>query len=122
VQLKLRYADFTTLTRAHTLARATHLDTEVFAEARALFRKSWKPPSAVRLLGVQALSLETAEGQMDLIEGTRNARWEKAMSAADRLRDKFGESAVSLASGMKGGFRERMHDNPVALRGKKKKK
>jgi DNA polymerase-4 len=59
---------------------------------------------------------------MHLLEGARNVRWEKAMSAADRLRDKFGESAVSLASGMKGGFRERVHDNPAALRGRKKDK
>ncbi|MGH9602022.1 MAG: DNA polymerase IV [Terriglobales bacterium] len=122
VQLKLRYSDFTTITRAHTLPRATHLDTEVLDQMRKLFRKNWKPGATVRLLGVQASSLETAEGQMDLLEGARNARWEKAMSAADRLRDKFGESAVSLASGMKGGFRERVHDNPVALRGRKKPK
>jgi DNA polymerase-4 len=122
VQLKLRYSDFTTITRARTLPRATHLDTEVFEQVRELFRKNWKPGSTIRLLGVQASSLETAAGQMDLLEGARTARWEKAMSAADRLRDKFGESAVSLASGMKGGFRERVHDNPVALRGKKKPK
>ncbi|MGH8632341.1 MAG: DNA polymerase Y family protein, partial [Burkholderiales bacterium] len=122
VQLKLRYSEFTTITRAHTLPRATHLDTEVFEHARKLFRKSWKAGAAVRLLGVQASSLESVAGQMDLLEGARHARWEKAMSAADRLRDKFGESAVSLASGMKGGFRERVHDNPVALRGRKKPK
>ncbi len=122
VQLKLRYSDFTTITRAHTLPRATHLDHEVQEQVRTLFRKNWKPGSTVRLLGVQASSLEAAAGQMDLLEGARTARWEKAMSAADRLRDKFGESAVSLASGMKGGFRERVHDNPVALRGKKKPK
>ncbi|MCI0355646.1 MAG: DNA polymerase IV [Acidobacteria bacterium] len=122
LQLKLRYSDFTTITRAHTLPQATHLDTEVYGQVRTLFRKSWKPGAAVRLLGVQASSLETAEGQMDLLDGARHARWERAMSAADRLRDKFGESAVSLASGMKSGFRERVHDNPVALRGKKKPK
>jgi DNA polymerase-4 len=122
VQLKLRYSDFTTLTRARTLPRATHLDRDVFEQARALFRKSWKPGAAVRLLGVQASSLENAEIQLDLLEGARNERWEKAMSAADRLRDKFGESAVSLASGMQGGFRERVHDNPAALRGKRKPK
>ncbi len=122
VQLKLRYSDFTTLTRARTLPRATHLDTDVFEQARALFRKSWKPGAAVRLLGVQASSLENAAIQIDLLEGARNERWEKAMSAADRLRDKFGESAVSLASGMQGGFRQRVHDNPAALRGKRKPK
>jgi DNA polymerase-4 len=122
VQLKLRYSDFTTITRARTLPRATHLDTEVFEQVRELFRKNWKAGSTIRLLGVQSSSLEAAARQMDLLEGARTARWEKAMSAADRLRDKFGESAVSLASGMKGGFRERVHDNPVALRGKKKPK
>jgi hypothetical protein len=36
----------------------------------------------------------------------------------DHLRDKFGESAVGLARGMKGGFRERTHENPVGLPGK----
>jgi DNA polymerase-4 len=122
IQLKLRYSDFTTITRAHTLPRATHLDTEVFEEVRRLFRKNWKPGSAIRLLGVQASAFEPASEQMHLLEGARNVRWEKAMSAADRLRDKFGESAVSLASGMKGGFRERVHDNPAALRGRKKDK
>src|SRR5438132_10123302 len=38
VQLKLRYADFSTITRAHSLDHATQLDTEIFAEARALLR------------------------------------------------------------------------------------
>ena len=47
-------------------------------------------------------------------------RWQQALSAADRLRDKFGESSVSLASGMRGGFRERTHENPVGLPGKRK--
>ncbi len=122
VQLKLRYSDFTTITRAHTLPAATHLDTEVFEQARKLFRKNWKPGAAVRLLGVQASSLESAGGQMNLLEGARNQRWEKAMTAADRLRDRFGESAVSLGGGLQGGFRERVHDNPVALRGRKKPK
>jgi DNA polymerase-4 len=51
-----------------------------------------------------------------------NARekWEHALSAADRLRDRFGESSVTLGTGMKGGFRERTHENPAALPGKNK--
>ena len=52
VQLKLRYSDFTTITRAHSVARPTQLDTEIFNEARALFLKNWKPGARVRLLGV----------------------------------------------------------------------
>ena len=40
--------------------------------------------------------------------------------AADRMRDKFGESAVSLAASMRGKFRERTHENPAGLPGKKR--
>jgi len=119
IQLKLRYKDFTTITRAHTLADATQLDTEIFEQVRALFRKNWRKGAQVRLLGVQAAQFEAQAGQGDLIEGERRQRWQQALSAADRLRDKFGESSVSLATGMKGGFRERTHENPVGLPGKK---
>ncbi len=38
VQLKLRYSDFSTITRAHSLDHGTQLDTEIFREIRALFR------------------------------------------------------------------------------------
>jgi len=120
IQLKLRYKDFSTITRAHTLPAATQLDTEIFEQIRALFRKNWRKKSEVRLLGVHASQLETAPGQGDLIDGNRNERWQRALAAADRLRDKFGDSSVSLASGLAGSFRERTHENPIGLPGKVK--
>ena len=122
VQLKLRYKDFTTLTRAHTLASPTQLDTEIFEQIRALFRKNWKAGIPVRLLGVQASSFTSQPDQINLLEGNRQQRWKDAMAAADRLRDKFGESSVSLAAGMRGSFRERTHENPAGLPGKGKPK
>lgn len=118
LQLKLRYKDFSTITRAHTLDRPTQIDTEIFEEIRALFRRNWKPGSQVRLLGVHAASFETAEGQLGLLAEDNHERWQHALAAADRLRDKYGESAVSLASGMRGKFRERTHENPAGLPGK----
>jgi DNA polymerase-4 len=118
IQLKLRYQDFTTITRAHTLPAATQLDGEIFEQVRALFRKNWKPGRQVRLLGVQASSFESQPVQIDLLEGGRQRRWKDALAAADRLRDKFGESSVSLAAGMRGSFRERTHENPAGLPGK----
>ncbi|MGA9975644.1 MAG: DNA polymerase IV, partial [Candidatus Sulfotelmatobacter sp.] len=120
VQLKLRYKDFTTITRAHTLPIPTQLDTEIFQQIRALFRKNWKKGMQVRLLGVQASSFGTQPAQIDLLEGNSQQRWKDALAAADRLRDKFGESSVSLAAGMRGSFRERTHENPAGLPGKKK--
>jgi DNA polymerase-4 len=121
VQLKLRYKDFTTLTRALTLDHATDLDTELLDTARLLFRKNWKPGAPVRLLGVHAGSLESSEGQMSLLESEKTGRWRKALEAADRLRDKFGESAVSLGGAVRGAYRERVHENPAGLPGKRKR-
>ena len=118
IQIKLRYKDFTTITRAHTLSAPTQLDTEIFEQARALFRKNWRQGAQVRLLGVHVSSFDGEAEQGDLLENDRRERWKQALSAADRLRDKFGESSVSLAAGMKGGFRERTHENPVGLPGK----
>jgi DNA polymerase IV len=122
VQLKLRYKDFTTITRAHTLPNPTQLDTEIFEQIRALFRKNWKKGAEIRLLGVHASSFTTQATQIDLLEGTRQQRWKDALAAADRLRDKFGESSVSLAAGLRGTFRERTHENPASLPGKGKGK
>ncbi|HET6179786.1 MAG TPA: DNA polymerase IV [Candidatus Sulfotelmatobacter sp.] len=121
IQLKLRYKDFTTITRAHSLPAPTQLDTEIFEQARALFRKNWKKGMQVRLLGVQTSSFTTAQpDQINLLEGNRQQRWKDALAAADRLRDKFGESSVGLAAGLRGGFRERVHENPASLPGKSK--
>ena len=121
VQLKLRYKDFTTITRAHTLPAPTQLDTEIFEQMRALFRKNWKKGAQVRLLGVQTSSFESQPEQINLLEGNRQQRWKDALAAADRLRDKFGESSVKLAAGMRGTFRERTHENPAGLPGKGKR-
>jgi len=76
----------------------------------------------VRLLGVHVSGWESGEEQMDLLGGEQHERWNQAMAAADRMRDRFGESAVSLAASMRGKFRERTHENPVGLPGKKKEK
>src|SRR6266436_2235353 len=120
IQLKLRYKDFTTITRAHTLSAPTQLDNEIFEQVRLLFRKNWRKGIQVRLLGVHASSFEGQAGQGDLLEDGRRQRWQQALSAADRLRDRFGESSVSLASGLRGAFRERIHENPAGLPGKGK--
>jgi DNA polymerase-4 len=120
IQLKLRYKDFTTITRAHSLRAPTQLDGEIFEQARTLFRKNWKPGREVRLLGVQASLFEAQAEQINLLESGRQQRWKDALAAADRLRDKFGESSVTLAAGLRGRFRERTHENPAGLPGKNK--
>jgi DNA polymerase-4 len=118
VHLKLRYSDFSTLTRSHTLASPTNLDQELIATSRALFRKAWKKGAKVRLIGVGTSGFEETEGQLDLLDGEKHERARKALAAADALRDRFGEKAVTLAAGLTGDTPERVHENPVGLPGK----
>ena len=117
VQLKLRDTDFTTHTRAISLDHATQIDAEIFNAARALFRKTWKR-GAVRLLGVHTSSFEAHEGQTNLLGEDKTERWRKALTAMDRLRDKYGDASVTLAAGMTARFRERVQENPADLPGK----
>jgi DNA polymerase-4 len=121
VQIKLRYSDFSTFTRSRTLDRATQIDTELADAARALFHHAWNG-KAIRLLGVYAQSLESGEGQTSLLDEDRTERWRKTLQAVDKLRDKYGDGSVSLAAGLKAGFRARVHENPENLPGKDPKK
>jgi DNA polymerase-4 len=119
IQIKLRYTDFTTLTRAKTLDEATQLDNVILETVRKLFRENWSGRK-VRLLGVQAGSLTDLAGQLGLLDEDARKKWGGLLAAADKLRDRFGESAVGLAGAMKHGRRERVHENPAGLPGKTK--
>jgi DNA polymerase IV len=117
LQLKLRYTDFSTITRAHTPEHPTQLDTEIYTEIRKLFRDNWMKGRTVRLLGVGTSHFVEADGpaeQMDLLLGpTTHDRWGKAMAMADKLRDKFGDGSVMLGTSLKNRFREKVHENPA---------
>ena len=117
ISIKLRYSDFTTLTRAHTLDAPTQIDIELIEHSRLLFRKNWSG-EAVRLLGVQTSGLTHQEGQLSLLESDKSRKWRTALTAVDKLRDRFGEKTVSVASGLKGMYEEKVHENPAGLPGK----
>jgi len=120
LQLKLRYKDFTTITRARTLETPTQLDNEIYRQIQTLFHENWRKGAEIRLLGVHASSFDEQALQGDLLEDQGRGKWQQALLAADRLRDRFGEKSITLGTGMKGGFRERTHENPAALPGKPK--
>lgn len=121
VQIKFRYSDFSTFTRAHTLDHPTDIDLDLIEQARLLFRRNWTG-APIRLLGVHAGSLERREGQLSLLDSEKARKWRSALSAADKLRDKFGEKSISVASGLKGMYEERVHENPASLPGRDPKK
>ena len=115
IQLKLRYEDFSTYTRALTLDHATQLDQEVAGAAIRLFRQAWDKRTPIRLLGVHAGSLQQVEGQMSLLDEPHTERLRQAFRSIDHIRDRYGAASISLAKTLKAGIRERVHENPPDL-------
>ncbi len=101
VHLKLRWADFTTLTRQTTLPQPTDLDEEIYRRAEQLFDKTWPQGKAVRLIGVGVSRFEAAARQLSLWDAEPDANREKLQSALDDLREKFGSETVRRASDLK---------------------
>lgn len=118
IQLKLRTEDFATITRALSLDHATQLDKEIAGAVIALFRQAWNGSTPIRLLGVHAGSLQSFEGQMNLLDEPRTARLRDAFRSVDHIRGRFGETSISLAKTLDAGIRERVHENPFDLPGK----
>jgi DNA polymerase-4 len=97
VGLKLRYADFRTLTRDLTLDEPTHLDSVIFENVLRLFDQAWNRRQKIRLLGVRTSNLEKGLFQRGLLEAPQKQKLERLAQAADQLRDRFGFDAVKLA-------------------------
>lgn len=68
VAIKLRYGDFTTLTRQMTLPLPSDDAVEIYRAALTLLERTWEPGRAVRLLGVGAHQLSQPSRQLPLFD------------------------------------------------------
>lgn len=94
VTLKLRYADFTTITRQHTLEHATDIDQTIFDTGlRLLKNELLREKRAVRLLGIGVSNLVESGRQLDMLDASAQ-RLEKLNQAIDRIRRKYGFTAI----------------------------
>jgi len=96
VQIKLRWADFTTITRQITLSSATNLDQEIFENALVLFKQNWPLGKPVRLIGVGVSNLGPPMHQLELW-GDDHQKQARLLSAVDELRDRFGRDIIQRA-------------------------
>jgi DNA polymerase IV len=96
VTLKVRLANFTTLTRSRTHADATDLGGEIHRTVAELYRNLPGERRRVRLLGVQAAGLISAGAhQLALL---RSERWGDVERTVDRIERRFGTGAAGRAS------------------------
>jgi DNA polymerase-4 len=99
VTIRVRFADFTTITRSRTLAEATDVSTEVHAAAIRLFRGLGLQRARIRLVGVRVEGLvPRTRVQRQLVLGAREHGWSDADRAVDRAALRFGRGAVRPAS------------------------
>ena len=96
VVLKLRYADFTTITRSRKLSEPTDLGRRIFEEVRASY-DALGAHRSVRLIGVRVEQLADSGGhQLGLWDFDES--WREAERAIDGVSEKFGRGAVGPAS------------------------
>ena len=93
IKLKLRWPDFTTLTRQTTLTNATDMDDEIAKTALELLRSVRKSNQAVRLIGVGVSGLGAPVRQLGLWD-MDSERSRKVQEVLDALQEKYGKKVI----------------------------
>lgn len=93
VKLKIRWPDFTTLTRQTTLTNPTDMEDEIAKTALALMKSVRKPSQAVRLIGVGVSGLGQPIRQLGLwdMDSEKSRRVQEAL---DALQEKYGKDVI----------------------------
>ena len=103
VTLKLRYSDFTTVTRSRTLVETANGDCVIYTVVSDLFRKLFTRRSRIRLIGVALTSLTSAaSAQMDLFDHIDKQRQKRLYQGIDSIRDKYGFGSILRAASYRG--------------------
>jgi len=98
VTLKLRYSDFKTVTRCHTLRESTDDDGVVFREILDLFKKLFVKRIRIRLVGVSLSSLiHRRFQQTNLFDQASFEQRDRLLRSIDDIRDKYGFHAILRA-------------------------
>ena len=94
VTLKLRYADFTTITRSKTLSQAFDNDQTIFDTSVKLLNKALSQEKRlVRLIGIGVSNLTESGKQLDMLNPLAQ-RQEQLNRTIDRIRNKYGFTAI----------------------------
>jgi nucleotidyltransferase/DNA polymerase involved in DNA repair len=97
VTLKIRSADFTTITRSKTLDSATDVTEMLWSSAAELF-ETWSggQVAPVRLIGVGVSQLSAEEGQQLALFGEEEVKRHRGLDRAiDQIRERYGKDALS---------------------------
>ncbi|WP_209748475.1 DNA polymerase IV [Arthrobacter sp. PvP023] len=95
ISLKLRYTDFSTITRSRTVHAPVDSAQLIYAVTVQLLESLGPRAMTVRLVGVRAEQLEdAAQTSLQLSFDRRDDNWRAAEQALDRVAEKFGSKSV----------------------------
>lgn len=97
ISIKVRFADFKTISRSRTLDLPTTGTQEIFEVAKALYLGLELDRVLVRLVGVSLDSLVENDDVTQMVLGERTSSWQQADRAIDRVKAKFGRSSLRPA-------------------------
>ncbi len=100
VSIKVRFADFTTITRAASFDQPTQVAQDIYDRARGLLDRIDIPDPGLRLLGLRVEQLAPAGANIQLAFDD-DARRQDAETAMDAVVKKFGSGALGPASLLK---------------------
>jgi DNA polymerase IV len=99
VVVKLRLANFTTITRSRTLPEPTDVARKIHQTACDLFAAAGLDRARLRLVGVRVTGLVPAStAATQLMLGERPTHWREAEQAIDKIAHRFGTDAVRPAA------------------------
>jgi DNA polymerase-4 len=98
IKIKMRWPDFSTVTRQITLDHPTDKDNVIISSALKLFNDNWREGDPIRLIGVGISGLNSEIRQLSLWEENSNiqstAKEKQLKIALDTLRERFGDQIV----------------------------
>ena len=100
VQIKIRYSDFSTITRQKMLQQPTNLDDDIFEAVMELLKSHLTVGREVRLLGVAVTKLDEPATQLSLWDNSAQKKTQLT-EAIDSLKDKYGKQIIIRASALK---------------------
>ncbi|MEN0101895.1 MAG: DNA polymerase IV [Curtobacterium sp.] len=100
IALKVRYTDFTTVTRSRTLAEPTDVARRIHREAVELYDVLHKPGNRIRLIGVRGENLVPTAASNALWDD--DAPWRETETTVDAVTARFGAGVLRPASLVRG--------------------
>ncbi|MEY3387941.1 MAG: hypothetical protein RI944_714, partial [Actinomycetota bacterium] len=98
ITLKVRFSNFSTITRSKTLLDPTDVAKEIYEVAKTLFEGLKLDQVRVRLVGVRVEKLMEEElANRQLLLGENEKSWREIDKASDKANARFGEESIKPA-------------------------